>query len=263
MSFYELKDYGNYSEINIKNYPKIAFISVYNEPFKDFYDMDLPEGKYIDTYSLLESLLENFGYPDMIISSPYLIPRQTCNILYAMIKEKMDYEPNIHINKFLSTRFKENQAMEGTRNIDKEYFGIKESSLLYDPIIYYEKYGCVLDRINQFCKSLGFIGGDEINNSDKIIYVITHDFIVALAYQYLWNNPSKKENFFSLNAFTIDYLNENDKCKKYCLIPEREQRRKNYNHKNKKFVNKNNYNSYYNNDNNNNNNKYHNSRNNK
>jgi broad specificity phosphatase PhoE len=183
--------------IYIRHAPK-EYSNGHAPPGRPQHDPSISKRSFQDCEELGNILIENYGLPSMIITSPYLRTRQTAAKLSCAIPESMKCDDK---NLFIDTNIAEylgNQRGQVDVNDDTFYYSLKPTTDGEEefPLRTGETKPELNERILNHLQMMQILHKEGKENNRvipetyKIIWIITHGLVISTIYDIL-----RKSNF--------------------------------------------------------------------
>ena len=250
-----------------------------------FKDQNLNEDFLSNIDNVFNELINYYGLPDVVISSPYLAQRNFMDKFATYCENNNLKTPPFFLDAMLRHRFEPNlspifsEIEEGINNDTKMFINLLSEDPFYQaskysymkPKLGIESYTNAVDRIHTFCNNILQVKNyKEMNDMGLPLYpysnlwILTHSFVTFIASKYLVERQDK-DAYINCSqdciGFNINYnLKDGNICQEilykksqrnfYHKSKPYDERKKDYRH-NKNYNNNNNKNKSYKNNRNN------------
>lgn len=210
-------------EKQIYDTPRVLFIvpRTENDGTRVFKDPVISNNMlgYIDHF--FAELIELYGIPDLVISSPHVAQEQFSLVFSRYAEEKGYKDTKIFYDPFIRHRYMSDIETENAPQGLKERYDLfgecdflsKTPYNIYKPKIAPESYTSAFERIKIFCDNLFKINNYERsieagmpNYVGKVIWVVTHPFVTFISSKYLFKFNQEGYYVNCTNENTIGYM---------------------------------------------------------
>lgn len=179
----------NHKEVQTRNPDKKIIYITHAQVFRNKRNLsDDPKVDFNskeDAEECIKCLVDTFGVPSMILTSPYNVCRTTAHWIEIFVKKNYGFEPKTNCLDILS-------------NYNKNFYQLDKSTEVYNPPKG-ENYSSALERLKKIV---------DLHFEDENVFVITHSFMTNNILKVATEQPIENKKPFEgvVKIFTNDEI---------------------------------------------------------